>query len=420
MKTRALRVAAGLGSLLLPSEAAVAGFQGIEVDVKPNDFGVLTFNVLAAFSSPGLDRMNAVAGTVSAPMSIFIREGTVHQHPFGTDRPSSDVVVQAFPSLAYDSFVTIGVKSVGPPGAQPGDEMILTPGWPGFGSCSLYGDNHAWAVVPVAPQGDPFDPVHSYPGDGRILIGQFSTADGHGLSARFLLQMVSDGVPVLQDVTIEYDLAPPVTTTCGACGPGAHWIDCCAGGLDAPPAYSILYVDTNLDGNLDGLPDVTIQLAGSAEVHRSNPADDSESFPGTAPLDAHLDVIDVEILGMELVASSGGMTLNAGGALTPSRGTIVELVAADAIGSSSIDLFFALDLGEGPVLYNQAPLSLDAQVRCTPPATSHYFPVGGLNLYTSPVPGQGLHFATIIGRSWLRIGYPAAVPVSASAAAAAP
>lgn len=36
-----------------------------------------------------------------------------------------------------------------------------------------------WAVASGFPQADPFDAVNSFPGNGQILIGQFSTTKRH-------------------------------------------------------------------------------------------------------------------------------------------------------------------------------------------------------------------------------------------------
>ena len=45
-----------------------------------------------------------------------------------------------------------------------------------------------------AAQGDPFDPDISFPGNGQILIGQFSTLDGTAFEGTMLLQFISNGV----------------------------------------------------------------------------------------------------------------------------------------------------------------------------------------------------------------------------------
>ena len=89
--------------------------------------------------------------------------------------------------------MTIGVKAVGE-GYQPMDELVITPGFPtGITGSVLAGTDFGWAITPTAPQGDPFNPPFSFPGNGQILIGQFSTLDGSAIQGTMLLQFVSNG-----------------------------------------------------------------------------------------------------------------------------------------------------------------------------------------------------------------------------------
>jgi len=137
--------------------------------------------------------MLLVAGTPGMPLTITVVGGTFYKHSFGTDLAPPGALIAAFPSLAFDSFVTIGVKCIGAPPCQPLDETGLTPSWPGFGASVLQMSTDSWFVTPLDPQGDPFDPVNSFPGDGRVLIGQFSTADGVSITGTMLLQVISNG-----------------------------------------------------------------------------------------------------------------------------------------------------------------------------------------------------------------------------------
>ena len=67
-------------------------------------------------------------------------------------------------------------------------------------------------ITPLDPQGDPFDPVNSFPGDGRVLIGQFSTVQGFPITGTMLLQVISNGqveqhyVSFINDKTCTDDL----------------------------------------------------------------------------------------------------------------------------------------------------------------------------------------------------------------------
>ena len=197
MKVKTLSALAGVSAPLILSGSTDAGFLGIKTTSKPNDFGIFVVNVYAEFDRPGEDLMIAVAGTPGNPLDIRVKGGgTFFQHPFGTDRAPLGALVSAFPSLAYDTFVSIGVKQVGPsadgnPG-QPFDNLTLTPGWPGFGPSNLTFTNAGWAVTPNEPQADPFNPDF-FDGDGRVLIGQYATADGTGIQGTMLMRFFGNG-----------------------------------------------------------------------------------------------------------------------------------------------------------------------------------------------------------------------------------
>ncbi len=205
MRMKTLAVAAGISAPLILGGSASAGFVGITTESKPNGFGIRTVNVYAVFDNPGQDHMSAVVGTAANPLSIQVVGGTFYQHASGSDLAPLDMEVGSFPSLAFDSFVTIGVKSEGPPNGQPADNTMLTPGWPGFGSSVLSTNSQSWFLFPGEPQGDPFDPVNCFPGDGRVLIGQFSTQNGFAIQGTMLLQFLSNGVNEQQVVAFVHD-----------------------------------------------------------------------------------------------------------------------------------------------------------------------------------------------------------------------
>ncbi|MHC4903792.1 MAG: hypothetical protein ACYTGD_19305, partial [Planctomycetota bacterium] len=119
MKMKALAVAAGVSAPLMLSGSADGGFVGVTTTAKPNEFGVFTVNVYAEFDNAGNDFMQAVAGTAAAPLIIGVVRGTFYQHAGGGDLAPVDAFIEFDPLLAFDSFVTIGVKSVGPPNGQP-------------------------------------------------------------------------------------------------------------------------------------------------------------------------------------------------------------------------------------------------------------------------------------------------------------
>ncbi len=212
MKASTLRMLVGVTTPLILTGSVQAGFLGISTVSKPNQFGLLVVNVYAEFDRPGEDRMSAVAGTSLNPLLIEVIGGTFYNHVFGADRPPSGNLVNAFPSVAYDTFVTIGVKCVGDGPCQPNDDMIFSPGFPyGITGSSFATSVSGWGVTPFAPQGDPFNPLFAKI-DGRVLIGQYSTANGTSIQGTMLLQYFSNGVVVQ---SVESFFVP---------GPGALWL----------------------------------------------------------------------------------------------------------------------------------------------------------------------------------------------------
>ncbi len=214
MKATTLRTLVGATTPLILTGSVQAGFLGISTVSKPNQFGLLVVNVYAEFDRPGEDYMGAIAGTPNSPLLIQVIGGTFYNHPFGTDRPpqcSPLQECQTFPSFLFDSFVTIGVKAVDPNG-QPVDNMVITPGFPGVSGTSLATTTSGWAVTPIDPQADPFNPEY-FAGDGRVLIGQFSTADGSAIQGTFLTRLTSNGV--VQQHIVSFFHVP---------GPGALWL----------------------------------------------------------------------------------------------------------------------------------------------------------------------------------------------------
>jgi hypothetical protein len=185
MKLKALSVLAGLGGSLIVCDPAAARYLGLWHGYQPNPFGLGVCDVRAAFDNPN-DRVLAVAGTAGAPLSVDAIGGTLYQHPtFGGETAPEPWLFGLFPSLEFDTFVTIGVK------VNDGtDATQLTPGWPELGHNGLDKvSNLAWFVTPDDAQGMPDE-------DGRVLIGRFSSENGFP-RGRFLILAISDGEPVL-------------------------------------------------------------------------------------------------------------------------------------------------------------------------------------------------------------------------------
>ena len=200
MKVRTLSMLAGVSAPLILTGSSDAGFVGIKTTSKPNDFGLLVVNVYSIFDRPGEDRMSYVAGTPNALLRIEVHNGTFYNHEFGDDMAPSTFLVGLYPSLEFDTFVTIGVKQVGP-GGQPKDNLIITPGFPtGITGSVLETTGAYWFTESLFAQSYPFNAPFSFPGNGQIIIGQFSTTNGTAISGTFLIQYTSNGVQFQQSV----------------------------------------------------------------------------------------------------------------------------------------------------------------------------------------------------------------------------
>ena len=212
MKANTLRMLVGVAAPLILTGSVQAGFVGIKVVSKPNEFGLLVCNLYAEFDRPGEDFFLKVAGTANSPLLIEVIGGTFYNHAFGgaSNHAPSTALVAAFPSLAYDSFVTINAKVTS--AAFP-DATVMTPGLPLVEGTSFATTIAGWAITPIDPQGDPFNSDYGGPGNGQALFGQFATADGSAIQGTMLIGGVSNGV-VMQWVVSFYHVP----------GPGALWL----------------------------------------------------------------------------------------------------------------------------------------------------------------------------------------------------
>ena len=214
MKRKTLSVLAGVGAPLILTAGASAAFLGINVVSKTNELGLLVCNVYAVFDRPG-DLMIAVAGTMNAPLLVQVIGGTFYNHSFGSNFAPGTMLVFAFPALAFDSFVTIGAKVTS--NAFP-DATVQAPGLPIVTGTQFATTESAWAVIPDAPQADPFNSDYGGPGDGNSLIAQFSTADGSAIVGTFLVQYFINGVSEQSIVSFAHIPTPGALVLLGTAG----------------------------------------------------------------------------------------------------------------------------------------------------------------------------------------------------------
>ncbi len=159
---KVLSLTAGVSSLILAG-AVSADFQGLSYDVSSNDQGT-TVQVYVEVEAG--DQVNAVYGDVDNILHIHSNGGSFYQNAFGGNTPPNPALIGVFPSLANDSFVTIGrLTDV--------DNAMLEIGidWTSFeGGGEISTDNGSWFATP--------DDAQVYEVDGRVLIGQFTLESG--------------------------------------------------------------------------------------------------------------------------------------------------------------------------------------------------------------------------------------------------
>jgi hypothetical protein len=178
-------------------------------------------------------------------------------------------------------------------------------------------------------------------------------------------------------------------------GPGPHWVDSVdsSGTLVLPSAL----VEFGVDFDFDGVPDLDVRyVGGPIRVAHTAALDDSFQYPGTRPVDGHLDVADTEIVSMTLPGYDGGegTTLRIGSDAGvsgvpshadpwPSLGAVAELSADPALAESFFEVFLEVDdvflVGR---IHNDEALRLSATIdRAPPPLGTDYLAApGGLPL----------------------------------------
>ncbi|MCG8460572.1 MAG: hypothetical protein MI919_30190, partial [Holophagales bacterium] len=170
---------------------------------------------------------------------------------------------------------------------------------------------------------------------------------------------------------------PDPPETCGQLEPTdplvPHWIDGCGPGpqLDSFPGTLAKVL---LDLDLDGEEDRILTFAGPAEVERSGPLDDSGHFPGSAPVDGHLEVLDTELLSMNGFCGDNQLEIGQQYGLPPSFGAIVESPVDPTSACSFFHNYARFTLpDDGLVLYNHDPFLVVAGITGVPPENTQYY-----------------------------------------------
>jgi hypothetical protein len=159
-KTLSLTIAAS--SLIAGS--AMADYTGLSFTGVDNGDGTWTARIFATFSA-ATDELDAVFGDADDMLSITSNGAGFYQNALGgpTSLNINPALIPLFPSLALDSWVTIGLED------STGNAMLnIGIDWTGFeGGGDITSSNGSWFATPV-------DPQVLAGADLRVMVGQFT------------------------------------------------------------------------------------------------------------------------------------------------------------------------------------------------------------------------------------------------------
>ncbi len=169
--TSIFALAAGMGSLVFAT-GATADVSVALVSQGDSAYGVGHVYQLVVTGLSDGDRIDAVYGNADAVLNIEATS-SFYQNMFGneTSLGVNPALLAVFPSLADDSFVTIG--SMNNVGNNLNTIGIDFSGFEGGGGLAT--DNGSWFVTPDDAQGAAVD--------GQVVIGQFTVVGGSGVVA---------------------------------------------------------------------------------------------------------------------------------------------------------------------------------------------------------------------------------------------
>jgi hypothetical protein len=204
-----LGLTAGVSTLIFAGNAT-ADFNGISWTSSSSAYGD-TYLIYADVDAGS--QLNAVYGDDNVALNI---EGTsaFYQNAFGgaTVASMNPAFFPVFPSLVYDSFVTIGlVTNVGNAMLDIGiDFTDFNAGG------AIMTSNGSWFATP--------DDAQVQEIDGKVLIGQFTVADGEGVSGTINMQgFNADGtVWIASDISFNTVPAPGALALLGLAGIAAR------------------------------------------------------------------------------------------------------------------------------------------------------------------------------------------------------
>jgi len=161
MKKSTLSLTIAAGSLIASS--AMADYTGLTSVNVDNGDGTWTAQIFANFSA-ATDELNAVFGDADNALLIESSNG-FYQNALGgnTSAEINPALIPLFPSLALDSWVTIGLED------STGNAMLnIGVDWTDFAAGgAISTDNGSWFATPD-------DPQVLAGSDLRVMVGQFT------------------------------------------------------------------------------------------------------------------------------------------------------------------------------------------------------------------------------------------------------
>ncbi|MDA8605580.1 hypothetical protein N9L13_00960 [Flavobacteriales bacterium] len=274
-KVRALRLTLLLCLSFFTFTSAFSQYVGLVSEVHAESEYGTTYRVYAEFESP-LDEVQAVYSigtneTGTVPLELGVTTSFYQDASFGVDLGSSlfGALLGSFPSLAFDSWLTIGSESNTDPTVSAlgmSDAFDQFNSGQGFILNGVVGSS--WYVLPGS------NPLALAGDDGKVLLGQFTAMDdtdgpghvtclwnlqwsdalggnhnelGQALNTEGVIAGCTDGTACNYDpVAAEDDGSCLYTDACGVCGGLGAIYDC--GCSDIPAG------DCDCEGNaLDAL-----------------------------------------------------------------------------------------------------------------------------------------------------------------------
>ena len=174
---------------------AMADFQGVSWTMTSSAYGD-TYQIFADIDAG--NQLNAVYGDGANALSISSDGGFYQTPAFGVDTTFSlnPALIAVFPSLAYDSWVTIGLED------NVGNNMLnIGIDFTNFNSGgSLWTDNGSWFATP--------DDAQVMEVNGQVLIGQFTVAAGDHVFGSVNMQGKNADLSNWNADGITFDTAP--------------------------------------------------------------------------------------------------------------------------------------------------------------------------------------------------------------------